>query len=424
MLTPISHKAALSQLRRAKTVATLGAKASVFEGPVASQELVEITGGTTTSALKGALKNAGGFFLRHGLSLAGLAVGGPIGLAVGSAASGAFSAWEHSGQGPQAMLKAGLKTTALSLGVGTAAGLPGFFFTSLAATLPLLTAGAGTALSFGLDFQERKKKPDFHVRADKLAKRYRQAVDAALQEAGKSSTLLGKCPNLKRLSSIANREAQISIAKTALVASKMLGPAAAIALAGQIGREGISSARLGARIQSKEFGEVVSKGSADGVEVVHVKGFRKSQATDGLALHDKIYLDADLVATGEPKADFVIGHEKSHVNHHDSSATLVQKAVLEAVAHTYDLSGNSGEKAALSELHSDLEKARFAESRDIELRADNEGKDYALRHGHTETEIYHAAKELFKNEPGGDDTYREHPQAATRLRALKAERQS
>lgn len=424
MLTPISHKAAPSQLKRAKTVAGLGVEASVPESPAASQDLVEITGGTASSALKGALKNAGGFFLRHGLSLAGLAVGGPIGLAVGSAASGLFAAWEHSGQGPQAMLNAGLEGTALSLGAGAVAGLPGLFFTGLATALPALAAGVGTTLAFGMDFQGRLKKPDFHIRATQLAGRYHQAVETALQKAEKPVELLGGRPHFRKLSSSANKEAQISIAKTALVASKMLGPATAMVLAGQIGREGISSSRLGALIRGKEFGETVSTGSADGVEVVRIKGFRKSQTTDGLALHNKIYVDADLETTGEPRADFVIGHEKSHVSHRDSSATLAQKAVLEAVAHTYGLSGNSAEKTTLSKLHSDLEKARLAESRNIELRADKDGKNYALRQGHSDDEIYEAAEQLFKNEPGGDDTYREHPLAAIRLRALKAVDQS
>lgn len=419
MLTPITHKAASLKAHKATPAAAVVPKPSALEAPVVGSDLVEITGGTTPSALKSALKNAGGFFLRHGLSLAGLAVGGPIGLAVGSAASGLFAAWEHSGESPRTMLQSALKSTAISLSVATAAALPGLIFTGLAATLPALTATVGTSLAFGLDFQWRMKKPDFHVRATRLAERYHQAVEAALQKADKSAALLGGHPRFRKLSSTANKEAQISIAKTALVASKMLGPAAAMALAGQIGREGISSSQLGALVQGREFGEILSTGSADGVEVVHVKGFRKSQATDGLALHDKIYVDADLATTSDSRADFVIGHEKSHVSHHDSSATLAQKAVLEAVAGTYGLSGSSKEKATLSELHGDLEKARLAESREIELRADKEGRQYALRQGHTEDEISQAAEQLFKNEPGGEATYREHPPAALRLQALK-----
>ena len=92
---------------------------------------------------------------------------------------------------------------------------------------------------------------------------------------------------------------------------------------------------------------------------------------------------------------------------------------MDAVAATSRWTGDPVEVNLLNELHNNLESARRAESREIELRADQEGIQYALGQGHSRHEVVKAAGELFANEPDTDPEYREHPEREVRLRALE-----
>lgn len=421
MLSPLGNRSAVKKTVSAapRSSRSPSAPSSTIDNP--GRDLVELTGGTTAAAAKGALKNAGSFFLRHGLALAGAAVAGPVGLVVGGLASGAVSAISHSEEGPASMLKSGVKSTVTSLGLGLAAGLPGLLLPSLGAVVPGALATLGTSLAGALDFQSRRGNADFDLHLDKLASRYHDAVAGALTESGRSTELLGPKPEPRffPLVSPQAKKAQISLAKTALVASKLLGPAAAVALAGQIGREGVDASLLTSIANPQSSLQPVSKQTVEGIEVERVEGLAQSHRTDGFALYNKVYLDSNLPLEGEAKADFVLGHEMSHVRHGDSSATLIQKAVIESVAAARRLTGDRQESSALAALESELESARLAESRTLELRADREGLEYALRQGHSKDAVLGAASELFSNEPEGDDTYREHPEALLRLRAME-----
>lgn len=421
MLSPLGDRfggARKPNLSSSKPALESGVAKPSSKGSV-PRDLVEITGGNASSAAKGALKNAGAFFLRHGLSLAGAALAGPVGLMVGSLASGVVAALEQSGSPSSQIWKAAAKGAVVSLGLGLTAGLPGLFASSLGVAVPGALALAGTTLAGTLDFQHRRKTPDFEVKLDKLASRYHNAVSEELRKNGQPTELLGPEPKFLSLTSPQTKMAQISLAKTASVAVGLLGPATAIALAGELGREGVPAEKITALSEKQGLGTVISQKIVHGVGVEWVEGLAQSQKTSGFALYNKVFLDSELPHQGDAKGDFVLGHELSHVHHKDSSATLIQKALITSVASTQQLSGDHQEISILGELESELEKARLAESRNLELRADREGLEYALQQGHSRESVLDAAKDLFGDHSPGDITYREHPEAQTRLEAMR-----
>lgn len=407
LLNPISHKLSLF----ARPGVTKKGTTPSETRPARPRDLVEIKGGTTTSALKHGARNAAGFFLKNCLPLVGAAVAGLPGLAAGAVLGGVITAATE----PEKKLRTGAMKAVTSAGVAAAASLAG----PLAPALQWGATGLGTLLAGGLEVDNRIKHPDFKVDLPKTARRFHQEVAKKLEAEGYPASGLGRAPKAGLLGKVSDREAQIHLAKTALLASHHLGPGVAVALARNVGTEGVNSAAL-SELTHKASGANSVSSTDDGVEIQYVEGLKKSQRSDGVAVYNTVLMDAEYAGENAgAKGDFVLGHEASHVRHQDSSGTLIQKTVMDAVAATSRWTGDPVEVNLLNELHNNLESARRAESREIELRADQEGIQYALGQGHSRHEVVKAAGELFANEPDTDPEYREHPEREVRLRALE-----
>ena len=147
--------------------------------------------------------------------------------------------------------------------------------------------------------------------------------------------------------------------------------------------EGVCIARSGGGIHENftvrkiSYGEGVERvfpvysPQVEGVEVRRVEGLARRDRSMASALYNLILVDAEYHPDSkDPKTDFIVGHEMSHVKWNDSSATLAQDALEEAVESVFRGSGSNTERQQLAELANDLQQAQLADSRRMENRAD------------------------------------------------------
>jgi hypothetical protein len=284
--------------------------------------------------------------------------------------------------------------------------------------LQTVAAAGGTALAGFLDYGERKGRPDIEINYPRLAQEYVSKAGSELKEAGHGKAL-EKIAGFTGITGRARKlNSQLQIAKTVAVTSHHLGPAVAVAIAGEIGRQGVDSEALGELIGRYRHPSADSQ-TVDGTSIHLVEKLFKSHGTWGEAVDDRVYLDSELAPdSGDAKADFVTGHELSHVKHHDSSATRIHESLKESVAEASKLTSLSSEHTFLVELWNQLHLAQLADSREVELRADKDGYNHAVKRGHQPSEILGSASEIFGTGQS-DDTYQEHPNGASRLKALE-----
>lgn len=406
----------------------LGPKKSLYPaakiGPdkpleVAPRDLVVISDGSSVSSLKRGALNAGSFLLRHGLPMVGAALAGIPGLVVGGVVAGALEYLDRPEQSASRRLSAGLgqalKTSALAAGLG----LAGLAFAPLGPALQLGLAGLGTTLAGVLDFSEHRGQQDFQVDLPKFADLYQEKAEAELKKAGKTEGLEGVRSGFALTPKARRAKAQIRLAQMAALTNHHLGPALAVSIAAEIGRNRIDSQALGA-LQKSALGDTLkAQEMIDGVEVQQVHGLADSRSTLGIAIYDKVMLDSTLVPnSGSAKADFITGHEVSHAKSDDSAATLAQKTLLQSLVDATQLTASPKENEVLVELQNQLAEAILAENRQIEFRADQAGLKHALSLGHSEDQVLDAAREIF-GERDDSDTYKPHPSGAKRMAALK-----
>lgn len=97
---------------------------------------------------------------------------------------------------------------------------------------------------------------------------------------------------------------------------------------------------------------------------------------------------------------YVVGHEYSHLKNQDILLALAAESLMEM----------AGDRWSLEE----VDRALTPHFHAMELRADREGADLALRHGATPTEIMDTVQNLL----GGTPRSESHPSGYERLRAL------
>lgn len=381
------------------------------------KDLVELNTGESGFAVKKSLKNAGLFFLKNCLPLAGAALAGPPGLAVGAAATGVLEYLDRPGQSVGKRLTGALKKTALTSAVAGGLGLTGMLWAPLA---PLLQTGAtalGTTAAGVMEYGAHAGKEDMNVNLGKFASEYKKRAQRLLSEAGHGDALKKVGSGFALSDESRKYKNQIRLVQTAAIVNHLLGPGVAVALAGDIGRERTDTSKLGSQIDKFYTDKAVSEQNIDGIEVRRVDGLAKRDRSMGMALYNLILLDSEY-HPGDTKTDFVLGHEMSHVRHNDSAATLAQNALQEAVDDVAGMTGSNKERLMLTELYNDLNEAKLADSRKMETRADQEGLEYAQRQGHNDGEILTSALELF-GEQDDQDTYQQHPSGAKRMSALR-----
>ncbi len=383
------------------------------------RDLVELNTGRSGYALKKAALNAGEFLLKNTLPFIGAAVAGPVGLAAGAAVTAGLEYLDRPGQSPGHRLagaaKKALLTSALAGGLGLAGSLS-------AALPPLLKTGAAALGTFSagvLEFGAHKAEKKGEVHLGKFASEYKKRAGKLLAEAGHPDALKKVGHGISLSKEARQLKNQIRLVQTALIVNHHLGPGVAVALAGDIGRERVDSATLSDQIDKFYSDKAVSEHQVEGVEVRRVEGLAKRDRSMASALYNLILLDAEYHPDSkDPKTDFIVGHEMSHVRWKDSSATLAQDALEEAVESVFRSSGSPTERKQLAELADDLQQAQLADSRRMENRADQEGLQYAQKQGHTGPEILRTAVEIF-GEEDSPDAFQPHPNGAKRVAAIR-----
>lgn len=407
MISPSGNNSIRSAARKAPRLPAV-AKA---EQSVQSQDLVEITGGTTTAALKVGAKSALGFVVKNGLPMLGAAVAGLPGLAAGAILSSAATYLSDRSPGESKIPWGPLGTSVIAATSNLAGPLGPLILSGLTAT--------GAVVSGVLEADVANNSPDFKVNTPKLARAYHNAVSEKLKEAGHSVEELGKPPGFSITAGRAQRKAQLHLAKTALLAAHHLGPGVAMAIAGELGREGVDSKAIDSLSSRSKSLPIVSSEVVDGINVKHVDDLKAIERSDAIASYNSVYLDSEYQAQkGEAKTDFLLGHEFSHIKHNDTGAGQIQNALIDAVRSTKRMTGSSQEITLLNELDNQLEAAKLAESREIEYRADQDGLAYALGKKHAKKDILQGAAELFSSEGNDAEEFRAHPDASKRLKAL------
>lgn len=391
-------------------------------------DLVELKGGTAGKSLQSSLFRAGKTALITGLPVAGALLGGPLGLGVGVLASGTLAYLdEKEGTKARKLQRAAKKTltgVALSLvpaGLGAmVAGALGFSTTAAAAA----TGAIAPTLLSGLVGADSYKNLRFRGKAEfkepAFAKAYHGKVQAELEKKGVKwkARPLGL---LKRLSPAAREEhARKVIAATAIVACRHLGPAVTLALANQVGKEGLPESKragLDAGLLQQKV-KPVSTELVDGVPVHRIEGLKKAESSPGIAQTASVFLDSEHQPSGDALSDFIVGHELSHVKNQDVVGSLAENKVyttLEDVAHK---SGDPGELEALIETGRQIEEQYYRNSRETEFRCDSDGFEHARSRGHSSEEIVQAATELFGEQDHRND-FSLHPSGKKRVEALK-----
>lgn len=392
---------------------------SVQRDPVVVQDLVEIRDGSVGSSLRKGLANAGRFLFTSGLPALGGALAGVPGILAGVALVGTLTYVDSAEKNPAARLRgallqgAGSGLAAATLGLGSL----------LAAPLGAAIQGGGAALGAvaagALDYQAARGQVDYQVKLPRFAKLYQERAEAALDKAGHPEALKGVKSGIAFSPESRKRAAQLQLAKTALIVNHHLGPAAAVALAGEIGREHVNAQALGALSDQSPQLKTETQQTVDGVQVQRLEGFTRTARTQGMALFDRVLLDAELnPESGDALSDFITGHELSHVRHKDSSATLLHQALTGAVGKIAASTSDLGEQSRLRDLSNDLAGAILADSRELEFRADREGLKHALERGHQPSDVLAAAAGLFGEEQS-QDAYAPHPSGARRMDALR-----
>lgn len=342
--------------------------------------------------------------LRLGAPMLGGLLAGFPGIAVGLAVGGLDQLRSHP--------RAGLKQLALVAGLGS--------LLAAGATLagPVwggLLLGATVLGSAATGWREAAhQEPKVTIDPLAFAQEYQNQVRAALPP-DQQPPFLAIDPSLSQ-ESLQKQCAQATLVALQL-AARQLPPGMAVHLAGQTAVKLLTPAdreRLdGALLKVVKADTPPERTVAEGVPLheADLTGPSPALATSGRVILDrKFQSNSDDVTL-----DFVTGHELSHVRHKDAvfklGATTLRDLLNQACQGT-------GQDLALALVQLILQTMVAQESVKMELRADQEGLDYAVQRGHTQAQIEQAAALLLKDEvsvPGLLDT---HPPRQQRLKAL------
>jgi peptidase M48-like protein len=383
------------------------------------QDLVELNTGSPSFALKKGLKNAGSFLLQNSLPLIGAAVLGPVGLVVGAAATGAIEYLDRPAQPTRERLGAALRKTLVTSALAGGLGAAGLLWAPLGPLLQTSAAALGSVAAGVLEFGTHLDQKDMRIDLGKFASEYKLRADRLLKEAGHVKALSEVGSGIAVTDKARKHKNQVRLVQTAAIVNHLLGPGVAVTLAGDIGRDRVDASKLSQQVDSFYHEQSIAEHNLEGVQIRRVDGLARRDRSMGMALYNVIFMDSAYDPTaGDAKTDFIVGHELSHVHHRDSSATLAHQALRETVREVGSKTGSPGEKLLLADLENDLSEAILADTRKMEMRADQEGLTYARKHGHSDSEILKSAQEIF-GEDDGPDTFQNHPNGAKRTAALR-----
>jgi hypothetical protein len=322
--------------------------------------VVRVYDGKIGSCLRAGVEGAVDFVCTNGLPAVGACLAGPLGLAGGLVASAALGK---------------LKLEKMALGQ-MALGVAALYAPSTA----LVGLAVGATLAATLEGSARWQRPGFEVDG----KAFRSHLREQLKQDGLSP---GWASSLRSLVSVAEETKGADyVLATAAEVVKNNYPADRI-------DQGIDLRPLQSRIvESEKVGEV---------QVHRVRNLRQIEKTDGYAVFRTVFLDeSHQLKDSLAKTDLTLGHEASHARHQDSAASLGENLVLRCLPPG----------PLLDRMNTALQQLSYRR----ELRADQEGYQFALQRGHSVDSILEAATEVF----GSSGPTAEHPAAKDRLAAL------
>jgi hypothetical protein len=198
---------------------------------------------------------------------------------------------------------------------------------------------------------------------------------------------------------------------------------AALTLAGQTAQE-LMTHQDRARFDQAVLKAVQLKGE------VH-PGVRPLEGTEGLisidlqgpspafAANQVVLINRKFEQESDPVTrDFVIGHEISHVRHQDAAFKQGVKTLQEMISQAC-APGN----LALALVQGILQAMMAQHSRQMELRADQDGQEYAIRQGHTPEAVSQATEKFFAQAPTQANLFDSHPPGPERIQSLRTAHQ-
>jgi Zn-dependent protease with chaperone function len=342
--------------------------------------------------------------LTLGLAPLGALLLGPAGALAGWALSSLRKLRQSKTQGLGPRLKQALPALALAGGVAATGALIGPWG---AAALALSSVALPAATSW---VESSRRDPQVRIDPQAFTRAYVDKVQQALARVQ---------PELSLQVELGTPQLQMqSVLSACQAAANHLPGGMALQLAGQAAQQLLSprDVKLLDQLLLRRMPEMAPP-HADSPDLEGLAQLRYAQLppeSPAVATNEVVVLDANWARSTDPVTrDLVVGHELSHIRHHDALFKLGAQALQQSMA----LNGANPVMVGLAQLA--VQSMMAGVSREMELRADQEGFAYALRQGHSPDQIGQAAERLFAGSasaPGALDT---HPPNSLRIGALK-----
>jgi Zn-dependent protease with chaperone function len=332
------------------------------------------------------------------LSLAGAALGGPVGLAAASVLNGAMSF----SLANKNRLRSGAFNAVASAALGSAGLLPG-------GVGALATAGVTIGAARLIAKKGPKKIPN--IRLDQFAPKFIDKLQANLQgpEELKKPSLEGLTPKK------AEKVAAQALSSALKVCCDQLSPRVAVALARDTAKEMIAPYSVEEFRFERMIAPTAAKQLGDNVYQAEL-----STATPAAASTHKTFLSPKAPQKySENALAAMLGHETSHVENRDIVANLGGTTLKTALRVVGNTSWNPIDWVKSSSMERKVDLAVAEISRENEYRCDQEGAQKLLDLGAEKEVVNKAFQEIFGPEKGSKSPTAAHPLPKDRIAAIE-----
>lgn len=338
------------------------------------------------------------------LPLAGAAVFGPVGLAIGVGAGVALSMLKPSAQTPYHRAKVALRDGALTAGLGAIGLIPG-------AIGGLLSVATGVGLAKLASKVEGKKEDSgvslrFSTFAENFVPKVEKKTGLRIETGLKATE---GSPDKEKLAAQALRSA-------IQVCCEQLSPAVAVSLARESAKELV---KLGGA-QEDLIEALLTKDPATEIEGnVRVSSIQTQSPAVATVRHVLLQPKFAREQSSEGIAA-AVGHEQSHIDNRDPIGNLGENTLTQVLESDSNNSLNPLRWHSNEKLSNQIKLAGAAISRETEYRCDREGADKMLASGASKEQVQKGFTEIFSIHPGTDEPLAEHPLSVDRIAAVKA----
>lgn len=333
------------------------------------------------------------------LSLAGAAVGGPVGLAAAAVVNGAVSLATSS----KNRIRNGLGTAALSAAIGATKFIPGVFGTVVSAGVTALTARAIANHGRPLNLP--------NIKLDKFAGKY---LDKVQEQLGDKAEI--ERPNFEGLSARkAEKLAAHSITSALEVCMSQLSPTVAVALARDTAKEMVEPDGVEEYRYEKMISPKKDRPFADNAYIAELPS-----VTPAAASAQSVFVSPGAEEKYSPTALLaILGHELSHVKHRDIVGNLGEATLKTALKSVGNGSLNPKQWLRTGRLMKKVELAGAEISRENEYRCDQDSAAEMEGLGFKKEVVAGAFREIFENEKGNPGPLAAHPLPKDRITAVE-----